>query len=119
MRDVDTAQKAYDAALQRYLVNKVESKARLTNVTVLNPAVVPSVPLRPRLPLNLALGVVVGMLLGFAAVFFLELLDRRVRSTGDIEIGVEAPLLGTLLPWRPSSLPGQGDTRALPSPTPA
>ena len=119
MRDVDTAQKAYDAALQRYLVNKVESKARLTNVTVLNPAVIPNVPLRPRMPLNLALGAFVGLILGFAAVFFLELLDRRVRSTGDIEIGVEAPLIGTLLPWRPSSLPGQSETRALPSPTAA
>lgn len=116
MRDVDTAQKAYDAALQRYLVNKVESKARQTNVTVLNPAVVPSVPLRPRMPLNLALGAFVGILLGFAAVFFLELLDRRVRSTSDIEIGVEAPLIGTLLPWRPANLPGQSETRALPSP---
>jgi len=119
MRDVDTAQKAYDAALQRYLVNKVESKARLTNVTVLNPAVIPNLPLRPRMPLNLALGAFVGLILGFAAVFFLELLDRRVRSTSDIEIGVEAPLIGTLLPWRPSTLPGQADTRALPSPTAA
>ena len=116
IRDVDTAQKAYDAALARYLVNKVEAGAKSTNVTVLNAAQEPNLPLRPRMPLNLALGAFVGMLLGFAAVFFLELLDRRVRSTTDIEIGVEAPLLGTLLPWRPSSLPGSSDTRALPSP---
>ena len=72
IRDVDTAQKAYEAALQRYLVNKVESGARQTNVTILNPAIEPSMPLRPRMPLNLALGAFVGMLLGFAAVFFLD-----------------------------------------------
>ena len=117
IRDVDTAQKAYDAALQRYLVNKVESTARQTNVTILNPAVEPMLPLRPRMSINLAVGVFVGMLLGLAAVFFLELLDRRVRSTGDLEIGVEAPLLGTLLPWHPSSILGAGEPKALPSPT--
>ena len=116
IRDVDTAQKAYEAALQRYLVNKVESGARQTNVTILNPAIEPSMPLRPRMPLNLALGAFVGMLLGFAAVFFLELLDRRVRSTSDLEIGIDAPLIGTLLPWQPSNLLGGGETRALPSP---
>ena len=116
-RDVDTAQKAYEAALQRYLVNKVESTARTTNVTILAPAVEPMAPLRPRMSLNLAVGVFVGMLLGLAAVFFLELLDRRVRSTGDLEIGVEAPLLGTLLPWHPSSILGAGEPKALPSPT--
>jgi len=117
IRDVDTAQKAYEAALQRYLVNKVEATARQTNVTILNPAVEPMLPLRPRLAINLAIGLFVGMLLGFAAVFFLELLDRRVRSTTDLEIGIEAPLLGTLLPWHPSSILGGGETKALPSPT--
>ena len=117
MRDVDTAQKAYDAALQRYLVNKVESTARQTNVTILNPAAEPLLPLRPRMSINLAVGLFVGVLLGLAAVFFLELLDRRVRSTGDLEIGIEAPLLGTLLPWHPSSILGGGEPKALPSPT--
>ncbi len=116
VRDSETAQKAYEAALQRFLVNKVESRAKQTNVTILNPAIEPSVPLRPRMSLNLVLGAFVGMLLGFAAVFFLELLDRRVRSSADIELGVEAPLLGNLLPWHPSRLPGSGETRALPSP---
>jgi uncharacterized protein involved in exopolysaccharide biosynthesis len=117
LRDVDTAQKAYDAALQRYLVNKVESTARQTNVTILNPAAEPMLPLRPRMSVNLGVGLFVGILLGFAAVFFLELLDRRVRSTTDLEMGLEAPLLGTLLPWHPSSILGGGEPKALPSPT--
>lgn len=116
MRDVETAQKAYEAALARFTVNKVESGARQTNVTILNPASVPSMPIKPRAPINIALGIFIGLLLGFAAVFFLELLDRRVRSTTDLEIGVDAPLLGTLQPWHPSHLLGGGEPKALPSP---
>jgi chain length determinant protein EpsF len=120
-QDVDTAQKAYEAALARYHVNKVESGARQTNVTVLNPAIEPTFPSRPRIPLNLALGFFVGTLLGLAAVFLLEILDRRVRSDPDLDgvmLGMDVPMLGSLHTWHPSRLLGGEDSpRALPSPT--
>jgi chain length determinant protein EpsF len=117
-RDVETAQKAYEAALGRHLVNKVEAGARQTNVSILNPAVEPSWPSKPKRLLNIALGIVMGLVLGLAAVFLLELLDRRVRSGDDLETGLDAPLLGTLQPWHPSRLLGtsQGIHKALPSP---
>ncbi len=117
MRDVETAQKAYEAALQRFLVNKVDASARQTNVTVLNPAVEPTRPSRPKVPLNIALGLLLGLVLGLGAVFLLELIDRRVRSNADLEGTLEVPLLGTLQPWQPSRLLGGGPTpRALPGP---
>ena len=119
-QDVDTAKKAYEAALARMLVNKVESGARQTNVTVLNPAIEPTFPMRPRVPLNIALGFFVGTLLGLAAVFLLEILDRRVRSDPDLDavmLGMDVPLLGTLQTWHPSRLLGGDATpKALPSP---
>jgi len=118
-RDVDTAQKAYEAALQRYLVNKVESGARSTNVTILNAATEPTRHSKPKTMLNILLGFFVGIVLGLGAVFLLELLDRRVRSADDLETGLDVPLLGTLQPWRPSPLLTGSDptgARALPSP---
>jgi succinoglycan biosynthesis transport protein ExoP len=117
-RDVDTAQKAYEAAQARYTVNKVESGARSANVTVLNEASPPAKASRPKMLLNLALGVVLGLILGLAAVFLLELLDRRVRSTDDLDSGLDAPVLGHLQTWNPSRLLGGngGSHRALPSP---
>jgi chain length determinant protein EpsF len=117
LRDVDTAQKAYEAALQRYLVNKVESGARSTNASILSPAVEPSRPFKPKVGLNIALGVIVGLMLGMGAVFLLELLDRRVRSADDLVVNVEAPLLGSLKPWHPAGLLGGPNPRALPNPT--
>jgi capsular polysaccharide biosynthesis protein len=64
------------------------------------------------------LGFVVGAILGLAAIFLLELLDRRVRSVDDLEANLEVPVLGTVREWRPSHLLG-GPSRgvgALPSP---
>jgi len=117
VRDVDTAQKAYEAALQRYLVNKVESGASQTNVTVLNAAAEPTRAARPKAVLNIALGILVGLMLGLGAVFLLELVDRRVRSTADLEGALEVPLLGSLQAWQPSGLlGGPSGPRALPGP---
>jgi chain length determinant protein EpsF len=117
-RDVDTAQKAYEAAQQRYTVNKVESGARYANVSILSEATPPATAARPKFLVNLVLGVILGLVLGLAAVFLLELLDRRVRSTDDLDGNLDAPVIGQLQTWNPSRLLGGngGAHRALPSP---
>ena len=117
-RDVETAQKAYEAALARHLVNKVDAGARQANVTILNPAVEPNRPSKPRVMVNLLLGLAVGTILGLGAVFLLELIDRRVRSADDLEAEIDVPMLGAIHAWHPSRLLGgpAAGTKALPSP---
>jgi chain length determinant protein EpsF len=116
-RNVDSAEKAYDTALARQVVSRVESRASQTNVTVLTPAVRPARPVLPRIKLNIALSVLVGIMFGVAIVLLIELTDRRVRSITDLQLDV--PLLAVLRTWEPGSrrllgLPG-GSKRALPS----
>ncbi len=60
VRNVHTAQSAYDTAMQRSVVNRVESRASQSNAALLAPAVAPRRAFRPNLPLNGALAVVVG-----------------------------------------------------------
>ncbi|HJQ64691.1 MAG: chain length determinant protein EpsF [Burkholderiales bacterium] len=117
-RNVDSAQRAYDSAMQRFVVSKVESGANRTNVSVLDAAVEPSMPARPRIPLNVALSVVMGTMLALAVVFFMEQFDRRVRSLDDLAIA-EVPLLAQLNEWQPAQgLLGRPSGRgwALPAP---
>jgi chain length determinant protein EpsF len=102
-RNVESAQRAYDAAMQRFVVNKVESGANRTNVSVLDSAIVPARPARPNIPLNIALSVIMGAMLGLGVVFFMEQFDRRVRSLDDLA-SAEVPLLAQLNAWQP----GQG-----------
>jgi uncharacterized protein involved in exopolysaccharide biosynthesis len=101
--NVETSQRAYDTAKQRYVVSQVESRARQTNVALLSPAVAPSVPHRPKIPLNIALSGVVGAMLGIGLVVLMEMSDRRVRSLSDLD--GEIPLLGVLDEWKPHALP--------------
>lgn len=101
--EVDIAQRTYDAAMQRFMVSKIESRAQQTNVGILNPAVAPSRPARPRMELNLALAFVVGTLLGLAVTYLLELSDRRIRRHDDLADDPRVPLLAVLHTWEPSA----------------
>ncbi|MBI3043017.1 MAG: chain length determinant protein EpsF [Betaproteobacteria bacterium] len=119
-RDVETAQRTYEAALQRAVVSQVESRASQTNVALLSPAVAPRKPSRPKVVLNIALSLVIGTMLGIGIVILMELFDRRVRSRNDLENELNVPLLAVLnaRPSAGSLLLGRsgGAGRALPSP---
>jgi succinoglycan biosynthesis transport protein ExoP len=119
-RDVENAQRAYDAVLGRFITNKVDSGAKTTNVALLTPAVEPIKPQHPKIGLIAILSVLVGGLLSAAVVYILESLDRRVRSRADLESRLAVPSLGRLSRWQPTGgrlLPVPVRTaRALPHP---
>lgn len=83
-REVESAQKAYDAASQRYSEVSLESRISQTNVAILNPAVRPLIPSFPNWGVNLALSFVLGTMLGVTVAFMIEHADRRVRSWEDL-----------------------------------
>jgi chain length determinant protein EpsF len=121
LRDVSSAQAAYDTAMQRYVSNQVDSRANQTNVSILNQAVPPSKPARPKVLLNVALSIVVGTMLGLGLILLLEMFDRRVRSRTDLDIvQSNVPLLAVLNAWAPAKHPmlvrADGTRRALPRP---
>jgi chain length determinant protein EpsF len=109
-RDVENAQRAYDAVLTRFITNKVDSAAKSTNVALLSPAVEPLVPTQPKVGLISGLAVLIGALLAGGIVYVLETLDRRVRSRSDLESRLAVPSLGLLSKWQPTG------ARLLPAP---
>ncbi len=64
------------------------------NVRIVDSAVVPEKPVRPRKLLNLAIGLLAGGLLGLGIVFVLEFLDQSVKSSEDLEEKLNLPFLG-------------------------
>ncbi len=70
--------------------------AKLVTATAIDPALVPSAPTSPRPTVNLALGFVLGALLGVGQAVLRSVLDTRLRTVSDIEDVTEAPLLGVI-----------------------
>jgi uncharacterized protein involved in exopolysaccharide biosynthesis len=96
VRDVDAAQRAYEAVLTRLNQTSLESQATQSNAYVLAPAVPPFAPSSPKLLRNLVLSLVVGAILAIAMAILLEYVDRRVRTDDEISEVLGLPLLGTL-----------------------
>ncbi len=95
-RDVEAAQRNYDAVGQRLAQTRLESASSQTNVSVLSPATPPSSPSKPRVMLNTVAAAVVGMTLGLAFALALELTNRRIRSTHDLGLALDVPVLASI-----------------------
>ena len=95
-REAENAQRAYDAALQRASAVRLESQLDLTNVAILDRAMPPEHPARPRVKLNIILAVVLGCMLGAAIAVSTELHRRRVRTSEDIQGGTGLVVLAEI-----------------------
>lgn len=114
LREVENAQRVYDAALQRYAQSKLESQTNQPQAYVLTSAAPPGEPSSPKTRLYLTLSAALGLLLGLATALMLEVVDRRVRTGSDIEAALKIPCLGMLPHERTPRLGwGRGRTPSL------
>ncbi|MEO7336935.1 MAG: chain length determinant protein EpsF [Caldimonas sp.] len=98
LRDVETAQRAYEAVTSRVGQLNLESQNNQANTRLLSPAVEPLQPSRPKV-LNGVLASLIGAIVaGLACALGLELLDRRVRDPEDLMAVSGVPVLGVLRP---------------------
>ncbi len=103
-REVQSAQRTYEAATQRGSEVRLESQLNQSSIAILNPAVAPRRPARPKLLTNLVMAMMGGLLLGSAAALAAELLDRRVRTSLDIVDGAGLEVLAEVMLQRPPIL---------------
>jgi uncharacterized protein involved in exopolysaccharide biosynthesis len=114
LKDLDSAQHAFDAASQRFSQTRIEAQSEQSDISVLNPAVAPTEPSGPRVLLNSLVGILAGTVLGVGLALLLELLNRPVRSASDVKDMLGIPVLGTI-EWKPSR-PRAGGIRSLMAP---
>ena len=97
-RDVDTAQRAYEAISARVGQFTLESQNNQANTRLLSPAVEPLTPSRPKVLIGILGSVFGGLALGVLAALGWELIDRRVRDPEDMLVMAGVPILGVLRP---------------------
>ncbi len=68
----------------------------VNNVRILDPAVKPRFPVRPKVKLNYLLGALMALMIGFAVAFSIELLDNTIKSREQIESVLGVPYLGAI-----------------------
>jgi len=111
LKDLDSAQRAFDAASQRFSQTRIEAQSEQSDISLLNPAVPPTEPAGPRVLLNTLIGILAGTVLGVGLALLLELLNRPVRSPSDVKDMLGIPVLGTI-EWKQAG-PRTGGIRSL------
>jgi succinoglycan biosynthesis transport protein ExoP len=93
-RQLETVQKIYNSAVQKYDELLIASTVNSVSLSVIRWAVAPYSHSKPKLQLNLLMSIPVGLLLGLGLVFLTEITGRRVRHMHDLERGLNMSVLG-------------------------
>jgi polysaccharide biosynthesis transport protein len=95
-RNVDSNRRLYETMLQRVKEASLAAAMRDSNALVVDRAKPPLLPYRPSLPMNAAIGLSSGVLLGLGFVLFRERIDRRISAPGDTQVYLDLPELGVI-----------------------
>jgi capsular exopolysaccharide synthesis family protein len=93
-REVDTNRELYDGLLQRYKEVSAEAGVTSNNISVVDRAEPPMLPISPRPLVNLTLAAILGVLLAAGAVAAKEIFRDGVRDPDEVEQRFGVPLLG-------------------------
>lgn len=100
-RDADTNQQLYELLLKRLKETNLSQELDTNNVRIVEPAVVPTYPVKPRKVRNLAFAVVAGLTLGVGLALFVEYMDDTVGTPEQVEQTLGVPVFA-LIPVIPS-----------------
>jgi succinoglycan biosynthesis transport protein ExoP len=95
-REVDTNRSLYDALLQRFKEVGVAGGVGANVVSVVDRAQVPGGPFKPNLPLNIMIGLAIGILLGLGTAFSIEWIDDTIKTPDDVGTKLGLASLGVI-----------------------
>lgn len=93
-RQAESDRQMYEILLKRLNEASVGEDIQAVNVRVVDRAVVPKSPVKPRKLLNISLSMLMGLGLGVLLAFFFEYLDNTFRTPDDVEETLGIPFLG-------------------------
>ncbi len=96
-RELESLVKFREILVAKISYENVDVKLPKTSmVEIVDRAVPGDRPVRPNKPLNIALGVIIGLVVGVGLAFFIEYLDTSVKTIDDVERSLQAPVLGVI-----------------------
>ncbi|MCU0691205.1 MAG: polysaccharide biosynthesis tyrosine autokinase [Polyangiaceae bacterium] len=84
-RTKENSEKLYSVVLERTKEGDLARMLQVNNIRVAEAPLLPRGPIKPRVPVNVLLGMVAGLVLGVGAAFAREFVDRSVKTQADLE----------------------------------
>jgi len=95
-RDAESNRQLYQDLLQRLKEAGVSAGLRSSNIRVVDVARTPTYPIKPNVPRNLEIGLLLGLACGIGLAFVLESLDTSIRNMEELSAISTLPALGTI-----------------------
>jgi len=95
-REVDTNKQLYQGLLQRMKEATVSAGLKASNIRIVDPAVPPVSPVKPRILVNLVLALILGLSGGIGVAFVQEHLDNTLKTSEEVEQFLQLPALALI-----------------------
>src|SRR5581483_7618024 len=95
-REVDGNRRLYDNLLQKVKEAGISAAMRANNIRIVDRALPPAKPFKPRPIFNTAVGFITGLFVGAIVVLGRQLADRSIRRPGDAQLFLNVPELGAI-----------------------
>ena len=95
-QEAQSNQQIYDTLLNRAKELGLASAFENSNISIVDEAEVPQIPVKPRTSLNILLAIVMSMFMGPFLAFFFEYMDNTVKTPEDIQHKLGMPALGII-----------------------
>ena len=105
---ITVEEETYAMLLRQYEQARVAEAMRASSITVVEPAIEPEVPSKPRKRLNIMLGALVGLAGGTGLAFLFENLDSTLYTTEQVKAIAGLPILGKIPAAKIHKFRGQG-----------
>jgi succinoglycan biosynthesis transport protein ExoP len=111
VRDKKSNEDKYNILVARLGTSEMSSRLDTVNVTPLDQARAPRLPVYPSLRRNVAVAAALALFLGIGVAFLLAFLDRSIKTLEDVQAAAQVPVLGIIPMLGESDVP-QADEKA-------
>jgi tyrosine-protein kinase Etk/Wzc len=95
-RSAKVNEEIYTLLLKRHKEAQISEAMEIGDIRVVDPARGPRYPVKPNKRLNLALGLLAGLLFGLATAFLVEYFDTTLKSWEEVSKKLDLPMLGAI-----------------------
>ena len=96
MRDATVAQEIYVMLAKRHEEARINEVMQPTDVQIVETAVAPDKPIKPKKTLNVLIAAILGLFFGTGAAFALEYMNKTIHTPEDVQQYLDLPVLGSI-----------------------
>jgi capsular exopolysaccharide synthesis family protein len=96
VREIESNKKLFTLLKEKLEEARIAEAEKVSDISVVDPAVLPTSPVEPNKQMGLLIGAVLGLIIGIALAFFFETIDPSIGTIEDVENVIMLPVLGVV-----------------------